>query len=483
MGIIKITGYCMHRNKLLIIGAGAAGFMIAKELNSNQALAEKYNLVGFIDDNPSIKHVINYNVLGSINMAREIIEDYDIGVVIIAIPSAKEDVISRIIDNIIDCNVSIKIVPGVFEIIEGDVKLNQIRDFEPSDLLGREEVTFSPEELSFYYENKTIFVTGAGGSIGSEIVIQLLSLPIKQLVLFGHGENSIHSILCKIDENDKKRIEYVIGDIKDYEKINHEIKRFKPDILFHGAAHKHVPLMEEYPDEAIKNNILGTHNIVKALIANNVKRLIFISTDKAVNPTSVMGATKRIGEMIVLAYSALHPEVNFSLTRFGNVLGSRGSVIPLFKSQIEKGGPVTITHKEVTRFFMSIREAARLVIKSGTIESGKIFILDMGKPIKILDLAKNMIKLYGYRYSDIPIIFTGLRKGEKLYEEILTQAEHLQKTEYEKLFVLNDYNIDLDKEALLAMINELESIASTYDKNKIKNIIKKYVPEFINKQE
>ena len=462
---------------LIIIGAGEAGIMIANEIIRNSRLSKKYNLIGFIDDNKEVKKVLNFDVLGSIDKAQSVIKKYNIDDVIIAIPSAKKELINRIMSYILNCDVRIKIVPGLSEIIDGDVKINQVRAFKPADLLGREEVNFDIFEISSYYKDKTIFVTGAGGSIGSEIVVQLLELPIKKVVIFGHGENSIHSLISKLEYND--RFEYVIGDVKDYPKLEYEISRLKPDVVFHAAAHKHVILMEECPDESLKNNVLGTYNITKAVVKNNISRLIFISTDKAVNPTSIMGATKRMGEKIILSFSMMKTNTKFSLVRFGNVLGSRGSVIPIFRSQIKKGGPITITHKEVTRFFMLIREAARLVIKSSTIEDGKIFVLDMGKPMKIVDLAKNMIKLYGYAEKEIPIIFTGLKKGEKLYEELLTESEHLKKTKYNKLFISKETQIGIKEKELEEMIKEVNDVASTYNKELIKKTIKKYVPEYL----
>ena len=307
--------------------------------------------------------------------------------------------------------------------------------------------------------------------------MQLINLPVKKIILFGHGENSIHTLINRIKESDK--IEYIIGDITDYKKLKSVIARTKPDVVFHAAAHKHVPLMETSPDEALRNNVLGTFNIARISANKKISRFIFISTDKAVNPTSVMGASKRMAERIILSFDR-KSKTKFSIVRFGNVLGSRGSVIHTFRAQIESGGPVTITDPEITRYFMSIREAAKLVIKSGTIESGKIFILDMGKPIKILDLAKKMIRLSGFQIKEIPIIFTGLRKGEKLHEELLTDSENIQKTKFEKLFISNEIKISMNAFALNNMISKIKKTIKSYNFLKIKKLIKRYVSEYKN---
>jgi FlaA1/EpsC-like NDP-sugar epimerase len=463
---------------LIIIGAGSAGTMVANEIIRHNETDGKYNIIGFLDDDNKIKKVLSFPVLGAIKDSKKIINENKIVEVIIAIPSAKRKTIDNILNYLSGTKVKIKIVPGLYEIIQGNVTLQQIRDIEPEDLLGREEIGFDIDKISPYYKNKTIFITGAGGSIGSEILLQLLKLPIKKVIAFGHGENSIFMLKNKIE--DINRFDFVIGDIKDYKKINHELNKYKPDIFFHSAAHKHLPLMEDYPDEAIKNNIIGTYNCVKSAVENKIKKFILISTDKAVNPTSVMGATKRIAEKIILAFNNFQNQTTFSLVRFGNVLKSRGSVVPIFKQEIEKGGPITITHKDITRYFMSIPEAARLVIKSASIDDGKIFILDMGEPIKITDLAKNLIKLYGFKEDEIPIIYTGLRKGEKIFEEISTDYENLKKSEYKKLLISNKNNFKMEYEDLLIMIKELTIAAESYDKKIIKNLLKKYIPEYIS---
>lgn len=461
---------------LLIIGAGSAGIMVANEIIKHNETKEKYNIIGFLDDDSAKKNVLNLPVLSKIFDAKKIIKKYQIIEVIIAIPSASRITINNILNYLTGTNVKIKIVPGLYEIIEGNVTFRQIRNIEPQDLLGREEVGFDIKKITTYYKDKVVFITGGGGSIGSEILLQLLKLPIKKVIAFGHGENSIYMLKNRID--DIKIFDYVIGDIRDYNKINYELKKYKPDIFFHTAAHKHLPLMEDYPDEAIKNNVLGTYNCARSAIENNVGRFLLISTDKAVNPTSVMGATKRISEKIILSYNNIQNKTKFSLVRFGNVLNSRGSVVPVFKEQIEKGGPITITHPDITRYFMSIPEAARLVIKSGSIDNEKIFVLDMGKPIKITELAKNIIKLYGFKEDEIPMIFTGLRKGEKMQEEIAIDYESMVKSEYSKLFILINNNAVMNEKELSVMIKEFTEVADKFDNTLIKKLLVKYVPEY-----
>ena len=453
---------------LLIVGAGEAGRMVARELQNDYNLYSRYKIVGYIDDNTDIKDVFGVKVIGKISDIKDLILINDVETVFITIPTASSNLIKRILDTINGSNVEIKIIPGIMEIIEGNASYRQLRKIEPEDLLGREEVSFDIELISSFYSNKTIFVTGAGGSIGSEIFIQLLKLPVKKIVAYGHGENSIHNLI-QIAGNDK-RFEYSIGDIRDYQKLYKEIDRIQPDIVFHAAAHKHLPLMEERPDEAIKNNVFGTFNTAKAALLNNVPRFVFVSTDKAVNPTSIMGATKRIAEKIVLSMNG-HGKTIFSLTRFGNVLGSRGSVIPIFKKQIESGGPITITHEDMTRYFMSIREAARLVIKSATLQKGHIFILDMGKPVKIADLAKTMVRLYGYTDQEIAIQFTGIRPGEKLFEEVLTKGEEVSKTSFEKLFISSEKEVFFLYDEIETFVNKLLNASETYEKESLKKLI------------
>ncbi len=465
---------------ILIIGAGSAGQMTASEIIKKKDIAAKYRIAGFLDDRDGLSECMGKPVLGKIADAQEIIAKHSIDEVIIAIPSAGKDVIQRIVSVLSKTQAVVKIVPGIYEIIEGNVLYNQIRRIQPSDLLGREEVGFDLEKISPFYNNKTVLVTGAGGTIGRDIFLHLLGLPIKKAIAFGHGENSIHSLIVKVGSD--PRFQYCIGDIRDLEKIRYELKRFKPDVLFHAAAHKHLPLMEDYPDEAVKTNVFGTYYTALAAIQAGVKEFVLVSTDKAVKPTSIMGATKRAAEKVILSLNHLQKVTHFRLTRFGNVLGSSGSAIPVFANQIENGGPLTVTHPEITRYFMSIGEAARLVIKAATVEGGKIFVMDMGRPIRILDLAKNLIKLYGYTEDEIKIIFTGLRKGEKMHEELSYSHESLKPSVYEKLFISDEDFVPLNEEELRTMISEFAEAADGYNEDEIKKVIKKYVPEYQGKE-
>ncbi|MBW5400128.1 polysaccharide biosynthesis protein, partial [Brachyspira pilosicoli] len=338
------------------------------------------------------------------------------------------------------------------------------------------------KEISDYYKDKTILVTGGGGSIGSELVRQLVTLPVKKVMALDNSEGAIHSLIMSLNdrknEKNKHKFKYIISNVRDYVKVDKILKQENPDIIFHAAAHKHLPFMEEYPEEAIKNNILATENIATLAIKNNIKNFIFISTDKAVRPTSLMGASKRICERMIMSLSHEQNITKFKITRFGNVLGSSGSVIPVFERQIREGKPLTVTHPEMVRFFMSIREAARLVIKACTLNDGVIFTLDMGKPVKILDLAKNMLKMYGLTEKDIPIIFTGIREGEKLYEEILMDDETLIPSQYKKLFIAKDPVQCLTPEERKIMIDAFDIASLDADKDTIKLLMKRYIEEY-----
>ncbi len=443
--------------KVLIVGAGEAGQMVAREIRKKKNIAAKYRLAGFLDDSQRRKSVSGLPVLGTISDAPAVIRDRGIQEVIIAIPSAAEDVIRRIVSVLSRCEVPVRIVPGIYEIIEGRVRFDQIRLIRPEDLLGREEVGFDAAQIRPYYRGRTVMVTGAGGSIGSEIVLHLLKLPVRRVVAFGHGENSIHAL--KTAAGRDARFTFCIGDVRDAGKLRQVIARYRPQIVFHAAAHKHVPLMEAHPDEAVKTNVLGTELTLKACVDGGVKRFVLVSTDKAVRPASVMGATKRIAERITLSYNRIQKKTFCSLTRFGNVLGSRGSVIPTFRQQIEQGGPLTVTHRDMTRYFMSIPEAARLVIKSATLLNGEVFELDMGKPVRILDLAKNLLRLYGYGEQDVPIVFTGLRPGEKMHEELAYPCESLVPTVFPKLLVSRESAPAMSRNEIGKMVRDLETAA------------------------
>ncbi|MCG8572409.1 MAG: SDR family NAD(P)-dependent oxidoreductase, partial [Spirochaetes bacterium] len=436
----------------------------------------KYQLIGFLDDSPDLKSIFNLPILGTIEEAKQIITDHQINEVIIAIPSGTQTLITRIMNIITPLNIPIKIIPGISDIIEGEANWQQIRNIEPEDLLGREEVNFEIEKIQTDYQNQTILVTGAGGSIGTEIIRNLLKLPVKKVFALGHGENSIHNLI--VEFRNHKKFDYIIGDIRDANKISHEVGQYHPDVIFHAAAHKHLPLMEKYPDEAIKTNIIGTYQLIKAAIRNQVKKFILISTDKAVNPSSLYGASKRMAEILTIASNNLNNNTRFFLVRFGNVLGSRGSVIPAFKKQLQAGGPLLVTHPEIERYFMSIREAARLVIKAATLMENQIHILDMGRPIKIMEIAKALIKMYGYQEEEIPIKIIGLREGEKIQEE-LCQGK-TQQTKFDKILIPEKIeNYQYSQSELDNIIRDFKEIAEQYpDKHQFKALFKKYIPEY-----
>ncbi|URA11091.1 nucleoside-diphosphate sugar epimerase/dehydratase [Thermospira aquatica] len=456
---------------LLIIGAGNAGESIAREILAHRQ--DRYHIVGFLDDDEHKKSCCNHPILGKIDAAREVVFRYEVEEVLIAIPSASRQTMRRIFQSLAYTPVQIKVIPGLLEIIEGSVSLNNIRQIEPVDLLGREEVTLAPEQLRPFYEEKCVTVTGGGGSIGSEIVRQLLALPLREVIAIGRGENSLYELLQSIRDN---RLRYTIADVRDEDLIMYTMQTLKPDIIFHAAAHKHVPFMEEFPHEALINNILGTWNVFQAARASGASRFIMISTDKAVRPTSIMGASKRLAEKLVLS-AGKENNISTSVVRFGNVLGSRGSVLPLFMRQIQSGGPVTITHPEMKRYFMSIREAARLVIQSAAVQEGDIHILDMGEPLSILEMAKTLIALSGRRPDDIEIVFTGLRPGEKLNEELAEDPASLKPSQFPKLLFTKEPHLWTPEERQ-RFLEETKTVARTYNGEKIRAFIKYWLPEY-----
>lgn len=411
--------------KTLIIGAGRGGTMVARQLIHNAATDLKP--VAFIDDDPMKRKldILGIPVVGDSSYITRAVEKYKIENIVIAIPSLSQKEIRRIFDECAKTKAKTQIMPKLEDLMTGKVSVNQFREVQVEDLLGREPVELDISSISNYVTDKTVLVTGAGGSIGSEICRQICKFNPRKIVLVGHGENSIYQIDMELQKLYPKQIEIVpvIGDIQDRTRIFEIMETHQPFVVYHAAAHKHVPLMEYNPREAVKNNIFGTKNVAEAAETFGVNTFVLISSDKAVNPPNVMGATKRFAEMVIQSL-AQTSNTKFVAVRFGNVLGSRGSVIPLFKKQIQAGGPVTVTHEEMTRYFMTIPEASRLVIQSGALaRGGEIFVLDMGEPVKIVDLAKNLIKLSGYTLEEIGIHFAGLRPGEKMYEELLNEGE------------------------------------------------------------
>ncbi|WP_394218320.1 polysaccharide biosynthesis protein [Halobacillus trueperi] len=422
--------------RTLIIGAGAAGTMVARQLQNNRET--DLLPVAFIDDSPKKQRldIFGIPVVGGVDQIQKYVDKLDVENIIIAIPSLSRKGVQNIFKECAKTNAKTQILPMLEDLVTGKVSVTQFRDVKVEDLLGRDPVDLDIDQISGYVSGKVILVTGAGGSIGSEISRQIVKFKPRQLILLGHGENSIHAIEMELREiysgmNIDIRTE--IADIQDDQKIMDIFSSYRPDVVYHAAAHKHVPLMERNPEEAVKNNVIGTFNVAKAASWSNAGRFVMISSDKAVNPTSVMGATKRLAEIIIQNMNKVS-ETKFVAVRFGNVLGSRGSVIPIFTKQIEKGGPVKVTHPDMVRFFMTIPEASSLVIQAGALtKGGEIFVLDMGEPVKIVDLAQNLIKLSGNSVDEIGVEFTGIRPGEKLYEELLKDEEVEREQVYPKI--------------------------------------------------
>ncbi|GAX92052.1 polysaccharide biosynthesis protein [Effusibacillus lacus] len=470
-----------HHKRTMIIGAGDAGAMIAKELKHSPD-TDCYPVV-FIDDDPSKKllEVMGLPIVGSRHDIPEVVKRFKIQEIIIALPSASRSEIADVLNICKKTRANIKILPRVADLVNGKVSLKMIRDVKIEDLLGREPVRVDLNHIVNYVKDKVVMVTGAGGSIGSELCRQIASFSPEKLLLLGHGENSIYDIELELLRNYPDiKLEPIIADIQDRHRIESIFARYKPAVVFHAAAHKHVPLMERNPSEAIKNNVLGTKNVAECAHIYGASHFVLISTDKAVNPTSVMGTTKRIAEMIV---QSLDKESNtkFVAVRFGNVLGSRGSVIPVFKQQIEHGGPVTVTHPDMVRYFMTIPEAVQLVIQAGALaKGGEIFILDMGEPVKIDDLARDLIRLSGLEPDeDIKIIYTGIRPGEKLFEEILADEEGTEATRHDRIFVGKP--LDFSRDELFFMLRMLEQTISKEtieSANQIRQILRQIVPTY-----
>lgn len=436
-----------HYANVLIVGAGDAGAMIAREIQ--QRYYTNKMLIGFIDDDiyKNRQRLFGVKVLGVCRDISNIVEEYQIEEIIIAMPSVDGRVLRQIVNDCKATKCSVKTLPGMYELIDGKVSVQQLRNVDLEDLLRREAIKLDMEQISSYLTGKCILVTGAGGSIGSELCRQIAKMSPEKIVLLGKGENSIYEIDNELRGNyPNLMIEAVIADVRDEQRINTIFRQTRPQVIFHAAAHKHVPLMEAQPAEAVRNNIFGTKTVAEAADRYGAEIFVMISTDKAVNPTSVMGATKRVAELIVQKMSKLS-KTKFVAVRFGNVLGSRGSVIPLFKKQIAQGGPITITDPEMKRYFMTIPEASQLVLQAGALaKGGEVFVLDMGEPVKIVDMACDLIQLSGLEpHKDIKIEFSGLRPGEKLFEELLTAEEGTESTKHQKIFVANLKKVDEHK--------------------------------------
>ncbi|MBU3142607.1 nucleoside-diphosphate sugar epimerase/dehydratase [Clostridium sp. CF012] len=479
--ILNCNASKIVKSRVMIIGAGEAAAMVIKEMKRSSH--SKYMPVAVIDDEIYKKgnNIMGVKILGSRKDIPTIATQQAIETILIAIPTIKDEDKKQILELCKKTNCKIEIIPGMYEIINGKVSLSQIRKVDIEDLLGRETVQLDMQGIASYIHNKIVLVTGGGGSIGSELCRQIIKFEPKQLIIFDIYENNAYDLQMELQyKYPKLDLKVLIGSVRDIKRLESVFKKYSPNIVFHAAAHKHVPLMEESPMEAIKNNVFGTFNMAECAHKFNVERFVMISTDKAVNPTNVMGATKRMCEMIIQSMDKIS-ETHFVAVRFGNVLGSNGSVIPLFKKQIEHGGPVTLTNKYITRFFMTIPEAAQLVLQSGAYaEGGEIFVLDMGKPVKIYDLAWDLIKLSGFEPNkDIKIEITGLRPGEKLYEELMMSEEGLKNTRHEKIFVgrptfsdlvvlrerMEELREIIDRDDVELLIEKIEEIVPTYNRN------------------
>lgn len=462
-------------NNVMIIGAGEATNVIMREIQNSSYLANS-NIACIIDDDRRKvgKYIRGVKVIGTRDKIKEAAKLYDIDEIIFAIPSASNEVKRDVLNICKETDCTLKILPGVYQMVDGEINVNSIRNVDVLDLLGRDPIEVDIESIMGYVKDKVIMVTGGGGSIGSELCRQLVSHKPKQLIIFDIYENNAYDIQQELKINyPDANVVTLIGSIRNVSRLESVFAQYKPDIVYHAAAHKHVPLMEVSPDEAVKNNVVGTWNVARMADKYGVKKFVMISTDKAVNPTNVMGATKRICEMIVQTYNEIS-KTDFVAVRFGNVLGSNGSVIPLFKRQIEAGGPVTVTDPNIIRYFMTIPEAVSLVLQAGAYaKGGEIFILDMGEPVKIDDLAKNLIRLSGYTLGvNMEIKYTGLRPGEKLYEELLMKEEGLQETDNKLIHIGKP--IEFDKENFFDNLEKLKEEAYSETGN-IRESLKKVV--------
>jgi FlaA1/EpsC-like NDP-sugar epimerase len=467
--------------RVLIVGAGDAGATVAKELRTRTRLGMQP--VGFIDDDPNKRgHLIHgVKVVGNRAGMRAAIARLEANAVLVAMPTAPGTVVRSILQDCGEIGISVMTVPGIAELISGEVAVSQIRPVQVEDLLRREAASLDLESISGYLRGATVMITGAGGSIGSELCRQIVDFHPARLVLLGRGENSIYNIHMELQGRPAGDVELVpvIADIRDMPRLKAIMQHYRPSVVFHAAAHKHVPLMEANPSEAVANNVLGTRNLLDASAESGVRDFVLVSTDKAVNPTNVMGASKRIAELL-LQETAARTGRRYVAVRFGNVLGSRGSVVPLFKRQIEAGGPLTITDQEMTRYFMTIPEAAQLIVQAAAMgKGGEIFVLDMGEPVRIYDLALDLIRLSGLEpFRDIDLEITGLRPGEKLYEELFTASEERISTLNSRIFVSSLQPPDHD--GLQEGIRELARLLSTggADETALRTAISRLVPEF-----
>ena len=467
-----------HLINVMIIGAGEAGNMLLREIKRSSHLPMR--VVCFIDDDPLKQgyYMNDVPIVGNRDVIGEMVKKYEVNEIYIALPSASINERRELMTICNDTGCKIKLLPGIYQLMNGEVKVSKLRNVEIEDLLGRDPISVNMNQIASYVENRTVMVTGGGGSIGSELCRQVAARHPRKLIIVDIYENNAYDIQMELrNTHPELNLDVRIASIRDGEKIDALFNELRPEVVYHAAAHKHVPLMEDSPNEAIKNNVFGTLNVVRAADKYHVKRFVQISTDKAVNPTNIMGASKRMCEMIIQAFSR-HSRTVFTAVRFGNVLGSNGSVIPLFKKQIAHGGPVTVTDKNIIRYFMTIPEAVSLVMQAGIFaKGGEIFVLDMGEPVKIDDLARNLIKLSGFTPDvDIPIIYTGLRPGEKLYEELLMDEEGLQKTENGSIFI--GHPLDFDEEVYFEQLHHLRGTIDDMHQDTIRQEVQKIVSTY-----
>lgn len=475
-------------SRVMIVGAGEAGQMVINEINKNKGKLNR-QVVALIDDNEQLlgQEVCGKTVDGRVDDIPDLVKKFMVDEIIFSIANISNKRKKEIIDICRATSCYTKTIPSFLEIIDGKVDFKIIRDVEIDDLLGRDPVNLDMDKIRDYISHKIVMVTGAGGTIGSELCRQIYKYGPSKLILLDNYENNVYNVqqelLMKYDH--QLDMEVVIANIREEKRIKEIFSKYRPNIVFHAAAHKHVPLMEANPTEAVKNNVFGTLNLLKISDKYGVKKFVLISTDKAVNPTNIMGATKRLAEKLIQIYNENSP-TDFVAVRFGNVLGSNGSVVPLFKSQIQAGGPVTVTHKDIIRYFMTIPEAVALVMQAGAMASGgEIFVLDMGDPVKIDDLARNIIRLSGFEPDvDIDIVYTGLRPGEKLYEELLMAEEGLKVTDHNKIFIGKPQEFNRDE--IFGQLEELKLASEDEDVPRVISLIKKLVdsykkPEDVNK--
>ena len=480
INVLKLSDSQRTKKNILLIGAGDTGQTILRQLLQQSSTYSK--VIGFLDDNPKKAHkrIHGVSVLGKINYLPKL--KVPIDEIYICTPSANRSQMRVIIEQCKLSKVPFKTLPSIAELMKGKVSISQLREVSLSDLLGREEITLDKSSITNFIKGKRVLVTGAGGSIGSELVRQCIKFDPSVLVMMDISELNLFQIEREIKiPNSQILFKPVLSDVRDYSVVDQVFEEFHPQVVFHAAAYKHVPMQEYFPWEAVKTNVFGTHNISDIAMKHNVEKFVLVSTDKAVKPVNVMGATKRLAEMIIHNYNRFNYDTEFMAVRFGNVLGSSGSVIPIFQEQIKKGGPVTVTDPDMERYFMSIPEASQLILQAGSLGAGgEVFILDMGEPIKIIDIANELIRLSGYEPDiDIPIEFTGTRPGEKKIEELSLPTEKLDKTKHEKIFVLNNHEINDEKLSdIILGIDKLKNELSGRSANQVRSLLSSILPEY-----